>query len=258
MQDLVDVVWDGARTGTFDSSPLGGRFSIDDGEKAQLSILDRWAEHGLSRGGWKVGLTSGTVRDSFGPGVRPFGYLLRERMYRSGETVDSGRMSLSGLEMELCFRAARRLAGPDLDPDTVEAALAWVAPAFELNESRIAGPQDPAIRVADNLSQWGLVLGAPVAPLPDRSVFEKTVATFSRDGEVLEVVAADGHIDDHYLSIARLARELSKFDLAIEEGDVVITGSYAKHRDGIPPGEYVGVFEGIGEVRATFTDKRAS
>ena len=251
-QDLVDIVWDGARTGRFDSSPLSGRWSIDEGERAQLAVLSRWVGEGRSRAGWKVGLTSGAVRDSFGPGVRPFGFLLRERVFESGATIDLGQMSRPGVETELCFRVGRRLAG-GVDADEVARSLSWVAPAFELNERRIDGPQDPGIRVADNLTQWGIVVGPPVSPLPDRSVFEKTVSTLSRDGQVLESVAADGHIDDHYLSIARLAAELAKFGLAVEEGDLVITGSFAKHRDGIPPGEYTGAFEGIGEVRATFT-----
>ncbi|MEN3271048.1 fumarylacetoacetate hydrolase family protein [Pseudonocardia sp.] len=256
MQDLVDIVWDGALSGRFDSSPLSDRWSIDDGEQVQLSVLSRWVGQGRSRAGWKVGLTSGVVRDSFGRGVRPFGFLLRERVFESGATIDLGRMSRPGVETELCFRVGRRLAGAEVDAEEVERSLAWVAPAFELNERRIDGPQDPGIRVADNLTQWGVVVGSAVSPLPDRSVFEKTVATLSRDGEVLETVAAAGYIDDHYLSIARLVRELSKFDLAVEEGDLVITGSLASHRNGVPPGDYVGSFDGIGEVRVTFAEPR--
>ena len=39
MQDLVDVVWDGALTGRFDASPLSGRLSIDEGESERGVIL---------------------------------------------------------------------------------------------------------------------------------------------------------------------------------------------------------------------------
>ncbi|OLT14686.1 hypothetical protein BJF78_17845 [Pseudonocardia sp. CNS-139] len=106
MQDLVDIVWEGARTGTFDSTPLEGRWTLDQGEQAQLAVLARWVEQGRTRAGWKVGLTSGAVRDSFGEGVRPFGFILRERVFESGATVGLGQMSRPGLEMELCFRIA--------------------------------------------------------------------------------------------------------------------------------------------------------
>jgi 2-keto-4-pentenoate hydratase len=255
-QDLVDIVWNGALNGRFDSSALSGRWSVDEGEQAQLTVLSRWVERGRTRAGWKVGLTSGAVRDSFGPGVRPFGFLLRERVFESGAVVDLGQMSRSGVETELCFRVGERLSGPDVDADEVERALSWVAPAFEINERRIDGPQDPGIRIADNLTQWGVVVGDPVSPLPDRSTLAGTVATLRRDGQVLETVAAEGHIDEHYVSIARLAAELSKFGLAVEAGDLVITGSFAARRDGLDPGEYVGSFAGIGEVRARFAAAR--
>jgi hypothetical protein len=33
--------------------------------------------------------------------------------------------------------------------------------------------------------------------------------------------------------------------------DLVITGSLASHRNGVPPGDHVGNFDGIGEVRVT-------
>ncbi|OLT14685.1 hypothetical protein BJF78_17840 [Pseudonocardia sp. CNS-139] len=145
-----------------------------------------------------------------------------------------------------------RLAGPGVDADDAARAVSWVAPAFELNEARIDGPQDPGIRVADNLTQWGLVVGPQVTPLPDRSLLQKTVATLRHGDEVVEVVEADGYIDDYYLSIARLAHELAKFDLAVEEGDLVITGSLASRRKDLAPGDYTGAFSGIGEVNVTF------
>lgn len=253
MQDMVDVVWDGARTGRFDSSPLGGRLSVDGGERVQLSVLSRWVESGRSRAGWKVGLTSGEVRDSFGPGVRPFGFLLSERVLTSGSTLDLGQLSRPGLETELCFRIGRALSGPAVDVAEVARSVDAVAPAFEINEARIDGPQDPGIRVADNLTQWGVVVGEWLSPVPDREVFEKTTSTMSRDGALLHSVAADGHIDDHFLSISRLARELSKFDQSVEAGDVVITGSFTRERDDLRVGEYVGSFTGIGDVRVTLS-----
>jgi 2-keto-4-pentenoate hydratase len=254
MQDLVDIVWDGALTGRFDASPLSGRLSIDEGEQVQLSVLSRWEERGRSRAGWKVGLTSGEVRDSFGPGVRPFGFLLDERVFASGATIDLRKVSRAGLETELCFRIGARLSGPGVDADEVARAVESVAAAFEINEGRIEGPQEPGIRVADNLTQWGVVLGEPVSPVPNRAVFDSTVSTLSRDGELLQSVPAAGHIDDHFLSIARLAHQLSKFGLAVEAGDLVITGSFTRVRPGLPSGAYVGNFAGIGEVRVHFSD----
>jgi 2-keto-4-pentenoate hydratase len=251
MRSPVDIVWDGALTGRFDASQLRGRLSIDEGEQVQLWVLSRWEEQGSSRAGWKVGLTSGEVRDSFGPGVRPFGFVLRDRVFTSGDTVDLRKVSQPGLETELCFRIGSRLSGPRVDAAEVARSVEAVSAAFEINEVRLDLPQEPGIRVADNLTQWGVVVGEAVSPVPDRAVFESTVSTLARSGEQGQTVAAAGHIDDHFLSIARLAQELAKFGHAIEAGDLVITGSFGRMR-GVAGGEYVGTFSGIGEVRASF------
>lgn len=78
--------------------------------------------------------------------------------------------------------------------------------------------------MADNLTRWGV-----------------------------ESVAADGYLDDPYLSIARLARELAPPGLAVEEGDLVITGSLAGRRADVLPGEYRGVFGALAEVSVTLS-----
>jgi 2-keto-4-pentenoate hydratase len=251
MQELVDIVWDGALTGGFDASLLHGRLSIDEGEQVQLAVLSRWEDRGCSRAGWKVGLTSGEARDSFGPGVRPFGFVLRDRVFASGDTIDLRQVSQPGLETELCFRLGSRLSGPQVDAAEVARSVQAVAAAFEINEVRIDLPQEPGVRVADNLTQWGVVVGEAVSPVPGRAVFESTVSTLARNGDEAQTVAAAGHIDDHFLSIARLARELAKFGRAIEAGDLVITGSFGRMR-GLAGGEHIGTFSGVGEVRATF------
>ena len=100
-------------------------------------------------------------------------------------------------------------------------------PAFEIIEARIAGPADEGIRVADNLSQWGIVVG-PVTPLPQNFDWSSLVIALSRDGVEVERVAARGHIDDHFESLATLARELAKFDRGLKGGQRVITGSFTR------------------------------
>ncbi|HEY2238543.1 MAG TPA: fumarylacetoacetate hydrolase family protein [Streptosporangiaceae bacterium] len=246
---LFDLAWQGFETGRFDPSPQVGKYSYEDGERAQLEVLNRRLADGDTRVGWKVGLTSGNVRDSFGAGIRPFGYLLRSRLFASGAEVPLAGIGRAGLETELSFRFGRRVSG-EVTPDEIRAALAGVAPAFEINQDRIDGDPDPAVKAADNLTQWAIVRGPEVTPVPDPFDWDGLVSTLSRDGVVLETVKASGHIDDHLLSLSRLARELGKFGLAIEEGDVVITGSFTRQR-GLAPGHYEGTFAGLGAVTLT-------
>lgn len=234
---IVDALWDAARTGRFEAPGLPGP-DLDRGQALSLEMLERWCAEGYSLGGWKLGLTSGRSRDAFGSGIRPFGYILRERIFPSGSTLQ--RVSGAGIETELCWVFAEPLAGGAATASGARAAVAGVAPAFELNQNRLPADAGPGLRVADDLSQWGLVVGPMQVADPGLDL-DGLVVTLLCDGEVRERVPAAGHIDDHYESLARLARELSRFGRRIEPGNHVITGAYARQPvDG--PGSWRGEF----------------
>ena len=195
---------------------------LDDGLHEQLARLGE-----RSIAGWKVGLTSGKSRDAMGPGFRPFGYILRERVHRSGAVLSLGDFGRVGVENELCFRIGATLQG-EVERNDVLAAVDAVMPAFEINEPRLGADASQADRLADNLSQWGIVVGEAQRldwPNFDFSALEVALA---KDGVVVETVAAQGHIDDHFESMAALARQLHRFDRALEAGSLVITGAFAR------------------------------
>jgi 2-keto-4-pentenoate hydratase len=253
LTSLTDLVWQGTQRGQLEIAPLTGRLTVAQGERVQLMVLDRWRAHGERLAGWKVGLTSGASRDAFGPGIRPFGFILESRVLRSGARIDRNRIPNLGLENELCFRIGSPLMGSDITATQVRAALAGVAPGFEINQNRTGGHADPGTRAADNLSQWGIVVGQEIAPIPAGLDFESLVVELTCDGDPVASVAARGHIDDHFSSIAALVRELAKFDLGLEPGQQVITGAYTR----VPvnrAGRYVGTFTGAGSVRVDVTD----
>jgi 2-keto-4-pentenoate hydratase len=191
-------------------------------------------------------MTSGVSRDALGPGIRPFGHILKSRVYPSGAHIERARIRRLGLETELCFTMAKTLGGTDVVSEDVRGAVSSVAPAFEINEDRLHGKIDAAVRVADNLKHWGIVVGPDVAPVPPLD-WGGVVSTILFDGKLLESVQGRGHIDDHFQSIAALARELSRFGLRIEPGHLVITGSYTRQTiEGL--GTYRGTFGALGEV----------
>ena len=195
--------------------------------------------------GWKVGLTSGAARDSMGAGFRPFGYVLGERAFESGATIalagfTHGAVVRVGVENELCFRMGSTLAADASRADAM-AAVETVAAGFEINEQRLARDAGVAERLADGLNQWGIVFGHE-RPLDWQSFdFGALSVSLSRDGEAVETVAADGHIDDHFDSIAALARQLARFGRSLTAGSRVITGSYTR-QPVTEPGRWAGDF----------------
>lgn len=195
------------------------------GLNRQLETLEGKLAAGEALGGWKVGLTSGQARDSMGVGFRPFGYILQSRIFPSGARIDLDAFERVGVENECCFTIGRELAG-EVSRDAVAGAVQDVAPAFEINERRLPADAPAPDRLADDLSQWGIVAG------DSRAVagvdFESLVVTLACDGETVETVAARGHIEDHFDSIAALAAQLSRFGRTLQPGQRIITGSFGR------------------------------
>ncbi|HET6471749.1 MAG TPA: fumarylacetoacetate hydrolase family protein [Pseudomonadales bacterium] len=249
---LFEQFWRAAIGATLDVSAAYGKYSIDDALAVQLDILDRWCSRGESLGGWKVGLTSGSSRDAFGKGIRPFGHVLRNRVIASDDELKYAYIKHCGVENELCFIMDRDLRGSAVTAASARAAVRGVAPAFEINETRVTGKVDAASRVADNLSQWGIVVGPVTKPIPDDFDFDALEIVLRHDGVEVERTAARGHIDDHFESLATLTRQLAKFDRGLRAGDRIITGSFTR-QPVTGPGRWDADFGPLGTVAIRFS-----
>lgn len=220
--------------------------SVDQGQQMQLDLMNHQLDQGDACGGYKIGLTSGASRDAFGAGIRPFGYVLRSHIFTIPAILNLPRGWRFGLENELVFRIDAPVQNPgQADARQMRAIAPWVAPGFEINHHRLKGTPGNGVRVADNLSQWGIVVGE--FRTIEEIVFEDVEVTLERDGVAVETVQAAGHIDDHFESLARLARRLDQFGLALKPGDLVITGSFTRQSINAN-GLWTGLFSGVGGV----------
>lgn len=222
------------------------RQQLEAGLQRQLDALGDRAP-----AGWKVGLTSGAARDSMGEGFRPFGHILSDRVFDSGARIPLAGLQTPGIENELCFRLGGALEGPVSRRQVLD-AVASVAPAFELIERRLPAGAGQVAHLADNLAQWGIVVGEERQLEWDRSQFPAIAVAMRREGEEVQRVAAAGHIDDHFASIAALAAQLARFDRCLDAGARVITGSFTKQAV-VGPCRYEGDFDvggvqGLGQV----------
>lgn len=199
---------------------------LERAQRQQLEHLEAMEVRGEAVGGWKVGLTSGGSRDAFGPGIRPFGYILSSRILESGASLDWSVVGNGGIETEACFVIGSDVLEP-VDAVSIRAFLAGVAPAFEINQRRIPADSPAPERIADDLANWGIVVGSPVPISPDWEP-DGLEVTLARDGVPVATVAARNHIDDHFQSLATLANALARFDRRLNAGDRVITGAFGR------------------------------
>ncbi|XOV84966.1 MAG: 2-keto-4-pentenoate hydratase [bacterium] len=251
MTDCIDILWD------IHNNPAAGydlalatpervkNFPQDtaSGQQLQLQLLARWLERGEHLGGWKIGMTSGASRNAMGNGIRPFGFILQSRIKTSSDPLSVHDLHRGQIENELCFRISSTL-GEGATPAEAKNCVAEILPAFEINQKRLGPDAAAPLRIADNLSNWGIVIGDPVPPATDISHLRVTLAEGTR---VIETIASKGHIDDHYESLAILANQLALHGQTLEAGQYVITGAYGKTP--FAAGRYTGHFDsGVGSV----------
>ncbi len=218
--------------------------TLDEAQWQQVRAIEALEADGIVIGGWKLGMTSGESRDALGPGFRPFGYVRHDRIYHQGDTLSWQDVTPGQIETELAIHIDEDLAG-DVTPERARRCCRLAA-GFELNQKRLGKDASPEARIADNLSQWGIVVGEPLAVPGDWQPEEMVVRILQGNGVVSEV-AARGHVDDHFESIARLANRLQRFGRLLRAGDWVITGAFGR----VPepePGAWTGSFSGVGDV----------
>ena len=218
-----------------------------DGLELQLSVLELWRAASEEIGGWKIAWTSRQARDRGGPGFRPFGFVLASRMFQSGASLDAHMVPNGVLEPEICLILGKRLAGPNVTVEEARYAVSGVAPAFEICSQRMPPDLSIAVRIGNDMNNWGMVVG-PVRS-PDLALDGLSVELAQNDQVIATGSSSADVIDDPYLSLARVCRELDGVGLALEPGHVVLTGSVAASARMSTRGLVEGRFGPLGSVR---------
>lgn len=260
MNNLLDNIWNQAQQEVLDAPEI----TINEGQALQLKLLRRYLDQGETLAGYKIGLTSGNVRNDFGAGIRPFGYILQSHVFQSGDQVPLKEIGNTGLENELVFRVGKSFSGSGVSASDAQELIEAVAPAFEINQTRFIGspskPVSNGLRLADNLAQWGIVTGKFISieqafgqdssdPY-DKSFdkrFDKISVSMTCDGEEIQRVNAKDHIYNHFDSIAAHVNRLHQYGRGLKAGELIITGSFTKQEIN-SPGLYRGDFGEIGQV----------
>jgi len=203
------------------------------GIEAAYRVQEVWNVLRLRKGdrvvGRKIGLTSKAVQEQLGVGQPDFGNLWESRFFGVGERVEveAARFLQPRVEGELAFLIGRKLEGPGVTPQEVLAATEAVAFAIEIVDSRI---RDWRIRIEDTVADNASFGGFLVAPW-ERALLEEDLSTLGlalyKNGELAAQGAGAACLGHPARAVAWLANALAAFGVALEPGDIVMSGAWA-------------------------------
>ncbi len=202
--------------------------------------------------GYKVAFTSPASRQATGAPGPAYGRLLASHRRESGTTIPGGDFHKVAVEMEVAMVIGRRIDRPVVGIKELKPYVRAICPALELPDSHFAPDAGRATfhdLVADNLGAHRFVLGASVEP--DKVNVGAVAATLTLDGQAVAAGRARDVLTSPWASLLWLVNGLVKSGLALEPGDVVITGSMTAPYSPPPgreAGTYVGNFGSLGSV----------
>ena len=201
--------------------------SIDEAYAVQQRMMARRRAAGPRVVGKKIGLTSKVVQQMLGVDQPDFGYLLSDMVCAEGEPIPADTLIAPKIEGEIAFVLRHTLAGPGITSADVLRATELVLPCFEIVDSRI---RDWKIRiqdtVADNASAGLFVLGSTAADPRDVDL-ALCGMVLERNGEVLATGAGAAALGSPVNAVAWLANRLGQLGIALEAGEVILSGSLA-------------------------------
>jgi len=237
--------------GTFFPPEWEETLSIDEAYALQLAVLDRHIEIGSRQIGWKVGLTAKPIQEQFNVHEPGFGFLLDDAPRASGDAIEFAALIAPGIENELCMTMRTALAGPGVTFDDAVAAIASVAPAFELIETRGDSRGSLAKGIPDNLQQKGIVLGTPVPIAILGSLADVRVRLDINDSPADEGTSA-AVLGNPVNSVVWLANKLAEYGRSIAAGEIVMTGSFIRQFAVAQGDSFHADFDGVGVVEVRF------
>ena len=207
---------------------------LDDAYAIQKAWVAIKLDEGRRVRGRKIGLTSRAMQQAMRIDEPDFGTLLDDMFFEPGEPIEAAQFTDPRLEVELAFVLRDRLAGTEVSLTEVLNATDLVIPAVEIIAARsqrvdaeTGQPRTVCDTIADNAANAGLVLGGrPVRPL-DVDLRWVSALLF-KNGVIEESGVAAAVLNHPANGLVWLARRLAAHRIALEPGDVVLSGSFTR------------------------------
>lgn len=252
--ELADALWR-AEVERCPIAPIsGGRsdLTVQDAYAIQSHNIERRVTAGGVVRGRKVGLTSRPMQQLLGVDEPDFGVLLADMFTEDGDEITLESMLQPRVEAEMAFVMARDLVGPGVTVADALTAVAWVLPAIEVVDSRIADWRITLVdTIADNASCGRLVLGGALTPVAGLDLRLMGMLLY-RNGVPIDSGAGAAALGNPARCVAWLANKLGGLGSGLRRGDIVLPGALHRMTPARPGDVFRAEFARLGSVTVRF------
>jgi 2-oxopent-4-enoate/cis-2-oxohex-4-enoate hydratase len=231
----------------------GFELQTDDAYAISLGLLRRRLRAGERVVGKKIGVTSKAVQDMLGVHQPDFGFLTDRMQVVQGATVKiADCMIQPRAEAEIALLLKRGLQGPGVTADDVLAATEFIAPCFEIVDSRISGWDIRIVdTVADNASCGVFVLGSARSDPRRHDLAAMEVQVWKND-QPLSRGFGSAVQGSPLASVAWLANTLGGYGVSLDAGEIILSGSLVPLEPARPGDRFHAELVGVGSVSIAF------
>lgn len=230
--------------------------TIEDAYAVGQLVTEMKVASGRTIKGHKIGYTSKAMRDGFGAKEPDYGTLFDDWFVPEGTQIPSDKLNRPWIEIELLFVLKTDLGGPSVNEADVISATDYIMPSIEVCDSRYTY-DDPDGGIIDSIADaasCGLItIGGRPIKLTDCDP-RHVGAAFYINGEVVESGTGAAVMGNPINAVAWLARKLASFDVRMEAGHSVLSGSFIAARAVAPGDSVVADFGPYGQISLGFCD----
>jgi len=240
-------------------APLISRYpelTIDDAYQISLKTLALRTQAGEKVIGKKIGVTSEAVQKMLNVHQPDFGFLTNTMHHPDGSTISLKKSHLiqPRAEGEIAFCLKQDLQGPGVTAEQVLAATDWVAPCFEIVDSRIENWRITIVdTVADNASCGVFVIGDKHTDPTTLDLSTVKMAVHHNGQPAVTGIgsAVQGHPAQ---AVAWLANTLGEYGIEFKKGEIILSGALAPLIDAKSGDNFSMEIEGLGTCSVSFCD----
>lgn len=228
-QDVVTRLLESHKTKVQGERPsvLYPDIEIADSYAISSAVADARVAEGHKIIGHKIGLTSKAMQAASKIDEPDYGYIFDDLLLQDGARVSFEDFCVPRVEPELTFVLKDPLKGPGVGLIDVLRATEYVVPSIEIIDARVTEPRRIFDTVADNGAAAGLILGG--RPMkPDAVDLRWVGSVFYRNSEIEETGIAAGVLGHPAMAVAWLANKLAPFDITLEPGHMLLSGSFTR------------------------------